>query len=90
MTERDEWTQERIEKLGFSPEEAESLLKSWSYRAPEDPEELQDLARRAAKYDRSMGRLTLDLNEGRISQEEYFDNADSLNLKFFPERHQDP
>ena len=89
MAERDEWTQERIENLGLTPEEAKSLLKSWNYRAPEDPKELQDLARRASEYDRRMGGLSTDLREGRIKQEEYFDRADELNLKFFPERHED-
>jgi len=62
----------------FTPEEAKSLAKSWSYRVPTDPVERAKHIRAGVEWEREMRLLNSDLHDGRITQEEYQKRASKL------------
>ena len=62
----------------FTPEEAESLAKSWAYRAPTDPKELAKHVRAGVEWERQMRSLNSDLHDGRITAEQYQRRAREL------------
>ena len=66
----------------FTPEEAESLVRSWSYRAPTDPAERAKHIRAGVEWERQMRLLNSDRRDGRISEEEYQARANQIDQKF--------
>ena len=62
----------------FTPEEAKSLAKSWSYRVPTDPVERAKHIRAGVEYEREMRSLNTKLHDGVITQEEYQRRAGEL------------
>lgn len=83
------FSRERLRKLDpefWTDERLDQQFKQWNYKAPSDPQERLDLARRASSYEHVMRGLNADLKEGRITREEYQKKAQEANQKHFGER----
>ena len=79
MTERPEvGSFEYFKYLGLTDEEANGMVKSWSYRSPTEPAERAKHIRAGVEWERQMRLLNSDLHDGRITQEEYQIRAKEL------------
>lgn len=70
--------EEMAAATGLTLKEAASILTSWGYKQPEDPEVRLRYAQEGSRYEHAMRGLNADKSMGRISQEKYDAEAEKL------------